>query len=161
VRPLEKEGQLSLSLRPKVVSAAKTAKGLMRTVRHFMEKQSQTKSQVSVTPERQVAEQDLPGDGGITQNLYTKIPCTIGYTYSRIEVDGTMKLCCVSNHTIGNINDGSFEEVWQGPRAEAFRKKLLQINRDHFHLDQAEWGYCRHCSHVSINRENAEYLQPL
>ena len=104
---------------------------------------------------------DQPGDGGLSQALYTSIPCTIGYNYARIEVDGSMKLCCVSHHEIGNIYESSFDEIWQSNRAEAFRKKLLKIDQDQFHLSDPEWGYCRHCSHVSINRENAEDFVPV
>ena len=97
-------------------------------------------------------------DGGYSENLYTKIPCTIGYVYMRVEVDGKVKPCCISRVSTGNITKSSVNEIWHGKRQQAFREKLEKINVDHFHQHDPEWAFCQQCSHSSFNRENAEIL---
>ena len=97
-------------------------------------------------------------DGGFSENIYKKIPCTIGYVYMRVEVDGRVKPCCISRVATGNMNDNSAAEIWHGKRQQAFREKLEKINVDHFHQYDPEWTFCQQCSHRITNIQNAEIL---
>lgn len=97
-------------------------------------------------------------DGGHADDLYLKIPCTVGLNYARIEVDGTVKPCCIARHGIGNLNTSSWSEIWHGAQAQRFREKTGKIHEEGFHLTDPEWGFCRQCSHRRINTDNARAL---
>lgn len=97
-------------------------------------------------------------DDGYAEKIYNKIPCTVGYSYVRLEVDGNVRLCCISRHPVGNISARSFSDVWQGRQAYAFREKTARIHKEQFHLKDPEWGFCQQCSHISINFSNEEHM---
>ena len=65
------------------------------------------------------------------------IPCTSLWSNAMIHVDGSVALCSVdtvqgSTHVLGNVNDGSLESVWTGPRMQEMRQKHLENKRaDH------------------------------
>lgn len=85
-------------------------------------------------------------------DLYSKIPCRIGYTYSRIEVSGIVKPCCVSRHSVGDLNNNSFEKIWNGASMLTFRNKLGRIRQEKFHQKDPQWAFCQHCSHTTANK---------
>jgi MoaA/NifB/PqqE/SkfB family radical SAM enzyme len=52
-------------------------------------------------------------------------PCFAGYLYSRVSVDGRVFFCC-AHLEVGHVDDGTFDEVWRGPRYEAMRQTMHQ-----------------------------------
>ncbi|HNN51048.1 MAG TPA: radical SAM protein [Pseudomonadota bacterium] len=52
------------------------------------------------------------------------IGCFMGYSYARILVDGTVLYCCSPEVVIGNLSDGSFPDLWDGPRWNQIRAQL-------------------------------------
>ena len=98
------------------------------------------------------------GDGGRSTDLYTKIPCTIGYTYIRFQVDGTVKSCCIAKHEIGSVQDQKWFDVWHSLAYASFRQKLARIHKERFHLIDPEWAFCQQCSHVKNNIRQASAL---
>lgn len=100
-------------------------------------------------------------DGGYSEKLYEKIPCTIGYVYLRLEVDGTIRPCCISRVSTGNLNESSVEEIWHGGRQNAFRDKLMRINEDHFFKKDPEWAFCQQCSHKKANMDNFKLMSEI
>jgi len=96
-------------------------------------------------------------DGGLKKDLYKKIPCTVGYTYARFEVDGTLRPCCIAKYGSGNLNNtkDSWLEIWHGLPQNNFRQKTGRIHEEHFHENDPEWGFCNHCSHRFLNQRNA------
>jgi radical SAM protein with 4Fe4S-binding SPASM domain len=97
-------------------------------------------------------------NAGIPADIYRKIPCTIGFTYMRIEVDGTIKPCCVSRFNMENINEKSWQEVWHSHAYYTWREKLLRIHKEKFHLTNPQWSFCQQCSHINRNVEFAEKM---
>lgn len=92
-------------------------------------------------------------NGNVPGDLYQTIPCAIGFSYVRFEVDGSVKACCVSPFNMGSINEASFDEVWHSAAYYTWRAKFLHIQKRKFHLKVAEFSFCQICPHVGINEE--------
>ena len=54
--------------------------------------------------------------------------CTKPFEQIQLLENGNMIPCCppwINHYTIGNINEGSYEEIWNGEKAQEFRKSIL------------------------------------
>lgn len=89
---------------------------------------------------------------------YSEISCTIGYSYLRFEVTGSLAPCCIAKHPIGDFRKKSWKEVWHTGSYEAFRRKMERISEEKFHLHDPEWSFCQQCSHLPINIRNSILL---
>ncbi len=98
-------------------------------------------------------------NGDVPANLYSEIPCTIGYSYIRFEVSGNIVPCCIAKHRIGDIKKNDWREVWHSGAYESFRRKMSRIHLERFHLVDPEWTFCQQCSHVPLNQANADLLR--
>ncbi len=68
--------------------------------------------------------QQLAAGGDDTAPI-ADVGCFIGYTYSRILVDGTVLYCCNTEVRVGTLAEGaSFAELWRGPAWSALRARL-------------------------------------
>ncbi|MFA6237016.1 MAG: SPASM domain-containing protein [Bacteriovorax sp.] len=94
----------------------------------------------------------LPGD------LYQTIPCTVGFTYVRFEVDGSVKPCCAAPVHFGNVNSSKLDDIWHSDGFYTWREKFLNIERTSFHLKDTEYGFCQICPHVPINVKASRLL---
>ncbi len=59
--------------------------------------------------------------------VWQKFPCYITWIYLRIMPDGQVLPCCRCNEKtdLGNLNDNSFQEIWNGSAIRDFRRKAL------------------------------------
>jgi radical SAM protein with 4Fe4S-binding SPASM domain len=92
--------------------------------------------------------------------FYSKLPCTIGYQYMRIKVDGSVLPCCISNYEINNIKDNSWRDIWRSGQYESFRGQVKGLPQTLNHLKSSEWLFCQQCTHfetVSTNNRDAGY----
>lgn len=97
-------------------------------------------------------------NGNFPADVMQQIPCMIGFTYTRFEVDGSVKACCVSPFPLGNINEKDFEEIWHSAEYNVWRSKFLNIHKKKFHLHDAEFSFCQICPHIPINKSSAKNL---
>jgi MoaA/NifB/PqqE/SkfB family radical SAM enzyme len=51
------------------------------------------------------------------------LPCYAGWFFTRVRVDGTVVPCGSCSLPMGNVRDGPFEELWNGPQYRAFRRE--------------------------------------
>ena len=60
------------------------------------------------------------------RNIIDKIPCYIGWCFSRIMPNGDVNACLKAHRIpIGNLYQKSFSEIWNGEKQRYFRKKTL------------------------------------
>ncbi|HEM61681.1 MAG TPA: radical SAM protein [Chloroflexi bacterium] len=59
------------------------------------------------------------------RNLWQHVPCYAGWFYSHISFDGRVKPCGSCTTPLGNLNENTFEQIWNGPEYRAFRVKGL------------------------------------
>jgi len=87
-------------------------------------------------------------------DLYKSVPCTVGYTYARFEVDGTVKPCCITNQSMGNAFKSTVENVWHSPDYYQWREKFLSSENTSSYDD-----YCKMCPHIPLNQHAARLLK--
>jgi MoaA/NifB/PqqE/SkfB family radical SAM enzyme len=98
------------------------------------------------------------GDGVYTKNIYQRIPCYVGFTYSRIKVDGDVAPCCgCFEWSMGNLNEENFEEIWSGSEYSRFRKISNKISRSGGLISGCG---CDSCVHASANLGIYKKLHP-
>jgi radical SAM protein with 4Fe4S-binding SPASM domain len=52
--------------------------------------------------------------------------CTRPWTGLYVENDGYVRVCCFEAPAIGNLDEQSFEEIWNGPHAQHLRRSFLE-----------------------------------
>jgi len=63
---------------------------------------------------------------GRDAKVVDRVPCSIGYTYARVQATGHVIPCCkAADMPLGNILEHDFEEVWFSPVYDEFRRKAL------------------------------------
>jgi radical SAM protein with 4Fe4S-binding SPASM domain len=92
-------------------------------------------------------------NGDIPLDYYSNNPCLVGYSYLRVEVNGSILPCCIAKHFIGNAYNQDWRDVWHSGAYENFRKKMSRIHLDRFHMTDPEWTFCQQCSHLNLNQE--------
>lgn len=98
-------------------------------------------------------------NGGIPSDYYSNSPCLIGYSYLRFEVNGSIVPCCIAKHSIGNIEEQDWRDIWHSGAYENFRRKMARIHTDRFHLKDPEWTFCQQCSHMDQNQRKNDLLK--
>ena len=59
------------------------------------------------------------GDGNVT------LLCAQPFSQVYLEKDGKVRTCCYGTHDLGNLNEQSIEEIWNGPRFRALRRAMF------------------------------------
>jgi radical SAM protein with 4Fe4S-binding SPASM domain len=116
---------------------------------------------LSIRPETNLEKSQIDfgvSNGQVPGDLYQTIPCTIGFTYIRFEVDGSVKPCCVAPMRFGNINESKFDDIWHSHEYYSWRGKFLRIQKTRFHLKDTEFGFCQICPHIPLNLESSRLL---
>lgn len=93
-----------------------------------------------------------------TVSLYRRIPCYYGWIRPRVEVDGNVYPCCRCFESMGNVNQSSFRDIWQGSLYRQFRRAALGINKRRTPVDGCS---CGTCPHYAANLRVYKALHPL
>ena len=78
------------------------------------------------------------------------IGCFMGYSYARILVDGTVLFCCSPEVVIGNLADGPFPDLWDGPRWNQIR---AQLRRGEY------FSTCHQCGKFNMNHSLSQRFE--
>lgn len=63
---------------------------------------------------------------GRDARVVDRVPCSIGYTYARVQATGHVIPCCkAADMPLGNILERGFEDVWLSPVYDEFRRTAL------------------------------------
>ncbi len=86
------------------------------------------------------------------------MPCTVGWTFSRILANGDVAPCCRGVMIpSGNINKDRFSSIWNGKRQQSFRKVGLELKSHPKFVEKV--GCIRSCDNVMHNAENHGILK--
>ncbi|MCJ8347360.1 SPASM domain-containing protein, partial [bacterium] len=92
--------------------------------------------------------------------MVDSIPCTIGWTYSRITTDGDVIGCCKGyNKTLGNLYENNFLYIWNDKPMQEFRFKGKNFNKSDSYFD--EIGCYKACDNVGHNMNIYRRLKAL
>ncbi|MBI5846171.1 MAG: radical SAM protein [Deltaproteobacteria bacterium] len=79
-----------------------------------------------------------------------KIPCIVGYLFTRVMADGTVAGCCGCSHSLGKMPEKDFRSIWYGEPYRAFRAEEEMIHITHVPVTSC---LCGSCPHVETNYE--------
>jgi MoaA/NifB/PqqE/SkfB family radical SAM enzyme len=82
------------------------------------------------------------------ETAFQKIPCYAGWFYTRIKVDGTVLPCGFCYLSLGDLNESSFKEVWNGAKYRSFRKESSTLK------GLASLASCCHCNWCCFVEDN-------
>jgi MoaA/NifB/PqqE/SkfB family radical SAM enzyme len=80
----------------------------------------------------------------IDSRLQYRIPCIIGYMFTRIQADGTVQGCCGCPHILGDMKKNSFNDIWYGSLYNRFRNEEHAIHLTHSRVTDCLCGSCPH-----------------
>ena len=78
----------------------------------------------------------------IGEFVWEKLPCYIGFISARVKVDGTIVPCNPCNIVMGDLNDSSFEEIWNNSAYKAFRRRAMTSKGLVSMEADCDCGYC-------------------
>lgn len=79
------------------------------------------------------------GDPEADPDYFRHHPCTVGWTYALIMEDGSVRPCCYCGGSLGNINERSFKEIWEGESYTSFRQAAMALPKTGV---AADWCVC-------------------
>ena len=81
-------------------------------------------------------------------------PCEIPFATATITANGDVWACCMPGTIMGNLNEQSLSQIWNGPAFAAFRKRVNTPNPP---------APCRNCglSHVLVRNNRRAYAPDL
>ena len=84
------------------------------------------------------------------RKIIDRVPCTVGWTYARITVDGHVIPCCkASNFSLGNLHEDSFSRIWQSSVYAEFRQKAKELSKKDSYFSKI--NCYRSCDNLGMN----------
>jgi radical SAM superfamily enzyme YgiQ (UPF0313 family)/wyosine [tRNA(Phe)-imidazoG37] synthetase (radical SAM superfamily) len=88
------------------------------------------------------------------------LPCTIGWSYSRITTDGNVIPCCKGyEKPLGNLYANHFNHVWGSENYQEFRHKAKNFKKSDLYFE--EIGCYKACDNIGQNMEILKRLNQL
>ncbi len=82
--------------------------------------------------------------------IIDRLPCTVGWTYARVKVDGNVIPCCkASGFPLGNIFEDSFSNIWHSHVYSEFRKKAKELSKKDPYFSKI--NCYKSCDNVGMN----------
>lgn len=97
--------------------------------------------------------------GVYTTDLYTHIPCYVGWRSARILSDGNVIPCCgCYDLVLGNIANSSFITIWNSEKYYQFREQSINIQKDTTLFKRCK---CYSCTDHLLNLAVYRRLHPI
>ena len=93
----------------------------------------------------------------LSPERWTKLPCYAGWYSAQIKADGTVLPCAHCATAVGNVNETSFGEIWNGDAYRAFRRAGMQRPGK----DLLSGCDCANCCQVTDNRRVGRLFDPI
>ena len=93
-----------------------------------------------------------------TADLYTHVPCYIGYIFALVTASGRIHPCCACERVVGNLAEGSFAHAWRGETYRQFREEALDLPN---HPPSVAGCSCMACPYGPWNMEFHQRLYAL
>ncbi len=91
-----------------------------------------------------------------TREFYAKCPCFIGWVWTSIGRDGSVRPCCNSQLVLGDLNEASFASIWD---SEAYRE-LRRMTKDICtRAEPVPESKCWNCSLYGLNQRIQRLLR--
>ena len=97
----------------------------------------------------------------IGDNVWQKLPCYIGWLHARIKVNGTVLPCSRCYHPMGNLNEESFKEIWNGSAFCKFRRKSITLQGMASIGEHCDCNFCGYVYDNSRVHQLFKWVSPL
>lgn len=98
--------------------------------------------------------------GNYDSNIIFDIPCSIGWTFSRIMANGDIVPCCRAVKVpTGNLNKTSFKKIWNQKKQQSFRKIGLELKKHPGFVKIV--GCLKTCDNIMDNLENQQKIRQM
>lgn len=78
----------------------------------------------------------------VGESVWQKLPCYIGFITARMKVDGTIVPCNPCNLPMGNLNESSFQTIWNNDAYKEFRRETITRQGLEAMEPHCDCGYC-------------------
>jgi radical SAM protein with 4Fe4S-binding SPASM domain len=75
-------------------------------------------------------------------------PCEVPWATATITGNGDVMACCIPGTVVGNLNEKSLDEIWNGPEFAAFRSRVNTPDAP---------GPCRNCGMARVHNNRKAY----
>ena len=84
------------------------------------------------------------------RQIIDQLPCTVGWTYARIKVNGHVIPCCkASDFPLGNIHEESFVNIWRSQSYATFRRKANTLTKSDTYFSRIDCY--KSCDNLGMN----------
>lgn len=74
--------------------------------------------------------------------VWQKLPCYMGWVWAQVRANGTVLACNVCELPIGNLNEHSFQHIWNDTAAQNARRQMLTRDGLEAMGERCDCGYC-------------------
>jgi MoaA/NifB/PqqE/SkfB family radical SAM enzyme len=74
--------------------------------------------------------------------IHFRLPCYIGWFYSRVDANANVRPCCGKKAFLGNIRQDDFKDIWRCNQYDDFRKNACQLKKDPRWYDKYCFYFC-------------------
>jgi MoaA/NifB/PqqE/SkfB family radical SAM enzyme len=92
-----------------------------------------------------------------TKEVYSEVPCYIGWFFAIILADGTVNPCCECLRAIGTLKTDRFKDVWYGDEYRRFRRENTNLP---FSKKEIPGCRCHDCGFALHNMAMHKVLHP-
>jgi radical SAM protein with 4Fe4S-binding SPASM domain len=78
----------------------------------------------------------------IGEAVWEKIPCYIGWIWSRVKPDGTVVPCNTCDLVMGDLKEKRFRDIWNDSAYRAFRRKAMTREGLESMSEYCDCGFC-------------------
>jgi radical SAM protein with 4Fe4S-binding SPASM domain len=78
----------------------------------------------------------------VGEAVWRMFPCYVGFLMTRVKVDGTIVPCNPCNLTMGNLNESSFQKIWNNNTYREFRQQTSTRQGLESMETDCDCGYC-------------------
>ncbi len=79
---------------------------------------------------------------GIGEAVWEKLPCYIGWIWSRVKPDGTVVPCNTCDLVMGDLKEKRFRDIWNDSAYRAFRRKAMTREGLESMSEYCDCGFC-------------------
>ena len=84
------------------------------------------------------------------RTIIDRVPCTVGWTYARVRVNGDVIPCCKADKSVfGNLKKDSFSNIWESSIYSEFRQKSKNLSKEDLYFHSI--NCYKSCDNIGMN----------
>jgi MoaA/NifB/PqqE/SkfB family radical SAM enzyme len=88
----------------------------------------------------------------VGEAVWEKMPCYMGWITAEVKMNGTVIPCCSCNLPMGNLNEHSMADIWNGPAYKDFRRQTITRAGLANMSRRCDCAWCNYTDNDRVNR---------